>query len=84
VERAVVERAVVERAVVERAVVERAVVERAVVVVEEEEEEDKEDIKIIQFNSTKGLGNFLYLLKHLASRSLLLLPYYTIIFSYRG
>jgi len=35
-------------------------VERAVVVVEEEEE-NKKDIKIVQFNSTKGLGNFLYL-----------------------
>ena len=42
----------------ERAIVERAVVERAVVVVEEEEEKDKEDIKIVWFNSTKGLGNF--------------------------
>ena len=41
--------------------VERAIVERAVVVVEKEEEEDNEDIKIVRFNSTKGLGNFLYL-----------------------
>ena len=30
--------------------------------VEEENKEDKEDIKIVRFNSTKGLGNFLYLL----------------------
>jgi len=37
------------------------VVERAVVVVEEEEEKDKEDIKIIRFNSIKGLGNLLCL-----------------------
>ena len=38
---------------VERAVVERAVVERAI----EEEEEEEEDIKIVWFNSTKGLGS---------------------------